>query len=153
MSKLDLKVKVAEGFEKLTSLPKYQTEGAACFDLVAAKESVLPIDPFVGPLVEYDTGLQFEIPKGHVGLIFPRSSITTSTSLVLGNGVGVIDSDYRGTIKFQYRNINQSMGKKYKVGDRIGQMMILPIPMVNIVGDTVLSETDRGEEGFGSTGE
>lgn len=153
MDQVDLKVKIAVGFEKLVKIPEYQTTGAACFDLVAASEHVPPIDAFSGPMVEYDTGLVFEIPKGYVGLVFPRSSITTKTSLLLGNGVGIIDSDYRGTIKFQYRNINSTMGKKYNVGDRIGQMMIMPIPAVNLVFSENLSETERGESGFGSTGE
>lgn len=151
MSKLELKVKVAEGFEKTAKVPEYATEGAACFDLVAATEEI-KLEK-TGPLVEYDTGLSFEIPKGHVGLVFPRSSVSSKTSLVLGNGVGVIDSDYRGTVKFQYRNVSTTIGIKYKAGDRVGQMMILPIPAVSLVSTQLLSETERGEGGFGSTGE
>lgn len=150
MNKIDVKVKVADGFEKLAVLPEYQTDGAACFDLVAAKEEVKL--EHTGPTVSYDTGLIFEIPKGHVGLVFPRSSITSNTTLMLGNGVGVIDSDYRGTISFQYRNVNPAMGKKYKVGDRIGQMMILPVPHINLVQSDNLSETKRDTGGYGSTG-
>ena len=148
MSKVDLKVKVAEGFN--VNIPEYASKGAACFDLVAAKEDI-KLSP-TGPMVEYDTGLSFEIPEGHVGLIFPRSSITTKTTFMLGNGVGVIDSDYRGTVKFQFRNVNPQAGKKYNVGDRIGQMMILPIPAVRIMQVEKLSESERGEGGFGSTG-
>lgn len=148
MSKIELKVKLEN--DKAV-MPEYGSNGAACFDLVAAKEE-LKFDPLSGPTVQYDTGLAFEIPEGYVGLVFPRSSITTKTSLMLGNGVGVIDSDYRGTVKFQFRNTAPSAGKKYKVGDRIGQMMILPIPAVELVKAEELTDTERGEGGFGSTG-
>lgn len=147
MSKVELKVKL----EKDAVMPKYESDGAACFDLVAASEEIV-LDS-TGSKVVYDTGLSFEIPKGYVGLVFPRSSVATKTTLSLGNGVGVIDSDYRGTVKFVYRNINLAMGKKYKKGDRVGQMMILPIPAVELVTAKELSDTDRGEGGFGSTGE
>ena len=125
-------------------------KGAAGFDLVAAAEQFRP--ELTGPIFEYDTGLAFEIPEGHVGLVFPRSSVTTKTTLLLGNGVGVIDSDYRGTIKFQYRNMPGSAGKKFSVGDRIGQIIILPIPAVKFEEASELSDTARGEGGFGSTG-
>ena len=132
-------------------IPEYQTEGAACFDLVAISKDYLMLP--VGPTYQYGTGLAFEIPEGHVGLIFPRSSITKKTTLALGNAVGVIDSDYRGEIIFQFRKTNPMFQKDYKVGDRIGQMMILPIPSVRIEEVEELSETKRGTGGYGSTGE
>lgn len=131
-------------------LPIKGSEGAAGFDLTAATEKFRP--ELTGPIWEYDTGLAFEIPSGHVGLVFPRSSVTTKTTLMLGNAVGVIDSDYRGTVKFQYRNVNHAAGKKYNVGDRIGQIIILPIPEVNFEEVQELDESLRGEGGFGSTG-
>ena len=140
--------------KKLTDnavLPEYQSSGAACFDLVATSKEFKPLK--VGPTYEYGTGLAFEIPKGHVGLIFPRSSITAKTTLTLGNSVGVIDSDYRGEVKFQFRKTNPMFQQDYNVGDRIGQMMILPIPLIELVEVSELSETARGEGGFGSTGE
>lgn len=131
-------------------LPIAGTKGAAGFDLTAATETFKP--ELTGPIFEYDTGLSFEIPPGYVGLVFPRSSITTKSTLMLGNAVGVIDSDYRGTVKFQFRNVNNMAGKKYKVGDRIGQIIIMPYPAVNFEEVSELSNTDRGEGGFGSTG-
>lgn len=143
-----VEVKIMKVLENAV-IPEYQSDGAACFDLVAAKKDFKPLD--IGPTFEYDTGLAFEIPEGHVGLVFPRSSITTKTTLALGNGVGVIDSDYRGTVKFQFRKTNQMFQKDYNVGDRIGQMLILPIPTVKITESSKLSETERGEGGFGST--
>lgn len=140
-------------FKKVLSnaqLPSKATDGSAGFDLVAATEQIKA--ELTGPTVEYDTGLALEIPEGYVGIVTPRSSITTKTTLMLGNGVGVIDSDYRGTIKFQYRNINNMTGKKYKVGDRIGQILIMPVPSVKFNEVDELSTTKRGEGGFGSSG-
>lgn len=131
-------------------MPIAGTAGAAGFDLTAATEQVR--NELTGPMVEYDTGLSFEIPEGHVGLIFPRSSITTKTTLSLGNCVGVIDSDYRGSVKFQFRQVNPIAGKKYKVGDRIGQIIIVPYPKVAFQEVTELSNSERGTGGFGSTG-
>lgn len=130
-------------------MPIQGTAGAAGFDLTAATEKFRP--ELTGPIWEYDTGLAFEIPPGYVGLVFPRSSVTTKTTLMLGNAVGVIDSDYRGTVKFQYRNVRPT-GKKFNVGERIGQIIIIPIPAVNFNEVSELAESDRGEGGFGSTG-
>ena len=147
MKTLDVK------FKKLSEkaeTPKYQSKGAACFDLVATKRELKLLD--VGPTLEYTVDLAFEIPEGYVGIIFPRSSITTKTTLALGNGVGIIDSDFRGGIKFQFRKTNTMTHKEYEVGDRIGQMMILPFPYINLIEVDELSDTDRGEGGFGSSG-
>ena len=142
-----LNVKVKKTSDKAV-LPIRGSEGAAGFDLTAATETFRA--ELSGPIFEYDTHLAFEIPKGHVGLVFPRSSITTKTSLTLGNSVGVIDSDYRGTIKFQFRTTPP--GKKYSVGDRIGQIIIIPIPAVTFEEVSELDDTKRGEGSFGSTG-
>ena len=79
-------------------LPVKGSDGAAAYDVFAAKETFL--QELTGPVVEYDTGLAFEIPKGYYIDARPRSGITTKTTLLLGNGCGVIDSDYRGTVKF-----------------------------------------------------
>ena len=146
MSEINVKIKK---MHKDALIPKYESKGAACVDLVAVETKVEPSP--MGLLQVYDTGLAFEIPEGHVGLVFPRSSVTTKTTLLLGNGVGVIDSDYRGTVKFQYRQINPSHRKVYNVGDRIGQIMILPIPLMKFIEVTELSNTERGQGGFGST--
>jgi dUTP pyrophosphatase len=131
-------------------LPKYESAGAACFDLKAVSKDFKAHK--MGPMFEYDTGLAFEIPEGHVGLLFPRSSITTKTTLALGNCVGVIDSDYRGTVKFQFRRTNPAFHQDYKIGERVGQMMVLPVNQVEFEEVEELSDTDRGNGGFGSTG-
>jgi dUTP pyrophosphatase len=147
MSKLEVKIKKVL---KNAVIPEYQTNGAACFDLVAATHKTVP--GATGLLDVYDTGLAFEIPEGHVGLIYPRSSVTSKTTLTLGNSVGVIDSDYRGTVSFQFRQANPKVRREYKVGDRVGQMMIIPIPSVQLVEVGELSDTLRGDGGYGSTG-
>lgn len=129
-------------------MPVRSSDEAAGYDLTAATEKFRP--ELTGPVWEYDTGLAFEIPPGYVGLVFPRSSITTKTTMLLGNSVGVIDSDYRGTVKFQFRPIQP--GKKYNVGDRIGQIIIMPVPLVAFDEVDELNDSKRGEGGFGSTG-
>lgn len=141
-------------FKKTSNLAKdpiRMTNGACGADLTAATETLRT--ELTGPCIEYDTHIAVEIPKGYVGLVFPRSSITTKTTLSLGNCVGVIDSDYRGTIKFQFRTIflQGGLNKKYKVGDRIGQIVIVPAPEISFKEVTELSNTDRGTGGFGST--
>ena len=100
-------------------------------------------------LITYGTGLAAEIPDGHVGLLFPRSSIY-KTGMMLTNAVGVIDSGYRGEIMMKFEMTdNRTM---YKVGDRIGQLLIMPYPKVEFEEVDELSETTRGSGGYGSTG-
>lgn len=96
-----------------------------------------------------DTHLAFEIPEGHVGLLFPRSSIA-SKDMVLSNAVGVLDSGYRGSIKFKFKTIRRE-DLKYQAGDKIGQLVVLPIPQVEVEEVAELSETERGTKGFGSS--
>jgi dUTP pyrophosphatase len=141
-SRLKMKIKVKKLRENAV-LPKYARLGDAAMDVVAVDKEVC--DNFV----EYKTGLAFEIPEGHVMLIFPRSSCTKS-DLILGNGVGVLDSGYRGELIVRFN----FLGKKghYEVGDRIAQIMILPYPEFEFDEVEALSESERGEGRFGSTG-
>lgn len=120
----------------------------AAFDLVAVSAAWNESMTFM----EYGTGICLEIPIGHVGLIFQRSSVS-NVSQILSNCVGVIDSGYRGEIKFRFKDlINGVPQRRYAVGEKIGQLIILPIPHVEIVESDNLSESDRGNSGFGSTG-
>ena len=146
---MQLPVKVKK-LNQSAVVPNYGTEYSAGLDLTAISERSV-IDGSVA-YTEYGTGLAFEIPEGFVGLIFPRSSISSATSLVLANSVGVIDSDYRGEVKFRFKNIMFGAGKKYKVGDRIGQLVIMPYPKVKLEEVTDLDDTTRGTGGYGSTG-
>ena len=102
-------------------------------------------------LLVYHTDLAVEIPEGHVGLLFPRSSIYTK-SISLTNCVGVIDSGYRGEIKAVFLPTTSGIPTFYNVGDRFAQLVIVPIPDVEVEEAEELSETDRDKGGFGSTG-
>ena len=126
-------------------IPKYAKLGDAGMDLVAISEEWNEYYT----MVTYDTGLSIEIPEGYVGLLFPRSSIV-KTELELANSVGVIDSGYRGPIMFKFRYNEEGM--VYDVGDRVGQIIIMPYPQVEFEEVEELSTSDRGEGGFGSTG-
>lgn len=101
-------------------------------------------------IVTYHTGIAVEIPDGFVGLVFPRSSVYRH-QILLSNSVGVIDSGYRGEITLKFR-ICQPHISRYSTGERIGQLIILPYPEIEFEESDVLSETDRGEGGYGSTG-
>lgn len=131
-------------------IPSYAKPGDAGVDLTAISEEIIRDREM--RIIRYGTGLSIEIPSGYVGLIFPRSSITTKTTLLLGNHVGVIDSGYRGEIKFEFRDHAVVTGKKYNVGDRIGQLIIVPYPTLEFLEVTSLSETERSSGGFGSSG-
>jgi len=128
--------------------PKFGKLGDAGADLVATS-----IDLSRDGQMVYGTGLAVEIPEGMVGLIFPRSSIR-NTDLSLSNSVGVIDSGYRGEIMVTFNMKWEQPGQKgvYEVGDRIAQLVIIPVPLAKYVEVEELSETQRGTDGHGSTG-
>lgn len=128
-------------------LPTKATEGSAAFDLYAYTEA--PLEP--GETFKYKTGIALEIPEGSVGLIFPRSGLSTKFGIRLSNCVGVIDSDYRGEIIVALHNDGD---ESYIInrGDRIAQLMIVDIPKIGIEEVAELSDTKRGIGGFGSSG-
>jgi dUTP pyrophosphatase len=148
--------------KKLSSnalIPTYAKPGDAGIDLVAT--SIISDTP---EQITYGMGVALEIPDGFVGLIFPRSSIR-KTGLQLSNSVGVIDSGYRGELQATFNKVFGSErmydemkvkevqpNEYYKVGDRIAQIMIIPYPPIEFVEADELSNTERGEGGFGSTG-
>lgn len=160
-------------------IPTYAKPGDAGMDMTATSRV---FDKYGN--VEYGTGIAMEIPSGYVGLLFPRSSICKH-DLSLSNSVGVIDSGYRGEIKFKFKptlaymtfgacedihgvshdsdsfdfvgivgdNTKDSVIPAiYEVGDKIGQIIILPYPHIELTEVSELSTTDRGEGGYGSTG-
>jgi dUTP pyrophosphatase len=126
-------------------IPKYAKAGDAAIDLTIT--SVVD-EPFQ---VTYGFGWALEIPEGYVGLVFPRSSVK-NTELVLSNSVGVIDSGYRGEIMAVFKKLAGSVSKKYYIGDRAAQLIIVPYPQIEFQITDELSETERGAGGFGSTG-
>jgi len=140
-----LKVKIKK-LSKDAIIPKYAKDGDAGLDLTCISEKWNDNNS----MVTYDTGLAVEIPKGYVGLLFPRSSIA-KTSLVLSNSVGVIDSGYRGPIMLKYRYPEEGM--VYDIGERVGQLLILPYPEVVFEEVEELEDSQRGEGGFGSSGQ
>ena len=129
-------------------IPSYAKDGDAGMDLVATS-----IISTTSTQITYGIGLALEIPKGFVGLIFPRSSVR-KTRLMLSNCVGVVDSGYRGELQATFNKINNDSVSEndYKVGDRIAQIMIIPHPPIEFNQVDELSDTERGDGGFGSTG-
>ena len=130
-------------------IPTYAKEGDAGMDLVATS-----IISETTTDITYGTGLAMEIRDGFVGLVFPRSSIR-KYDLALTNCVGVIDSGYRGEIQATFKKTNWLKGnesEKYQIGDRIAQIIIIPHPQIEFDEVNELSDSERGEGGFGSTG-
>ena len=160
-------------------LPTYAHDTDAGMDLYAASKT---FDEYGNMVI--GTGIAVEIPRGYVGLVFPRSSISQHYCY-LTNSVGVIDSDFRGEITFKFASkavsvVNQSLWKRlrllfagkadeekngrlafyhhwdnryqYNIGDRIGQLIIMPYPKVQLIESDELTTTDRGTGGYGSTG-
>ena len=146
-------------------MPKKAHPTDAGFDLVATSRE---IDEY-GNIV-YGTGLAVEIPEGYVGLAFPRSSVS-KYNLVMANSTGVIDCHFRGEMKFKFKptlraweNIGgddnheilvggfRNAETSYAVGDRIAQLIIMPIPEIEFEEVDELTATDRGDGGYGSTG-
>lgn len=140
-----MNVRIKKLVENAT-IPKYAHDTDAGLDLVATSVSVVD-NPDFG-YFEYGTGLSIEIPKGHVGLIFPRSSVS-NTGMLLANSVGVIDSGYLGEIKLRFKYIKGT--KTYDVGEKIGQLVIIPYPSVEFEEVDDLGQSERGSGGFGST--
>jgi len=146
MEKLKIKVKK---LHKDAVIPQYAKIGDAGLDLTATNITVN------NKYVAYKTGLAFEIPEGYVGLLFPRSS-NCNKSLILSNSVGVLDSGYRGEVEFRYKytSVNETAEEfdVYDIGDKVGQLVIIPYPQVELIESDDISQTERGESGFGSTG-
>lgn len=132
-------------------IPQYATAGAACFDLCA----VLDEDVFVSdqyPAI-IPTGLQFEIPEGYTLMIYSRSGHGFKNDVRLSNCVGILDADYRGELMVKLTQDSDSWsGFRVSNGDRIAQAMIIPVNQVSFEEVDTLSDTVRGDGGFGSTG-
>lgn len=130
-------------------IPYYATKGAAALDLHACIEK--PVTIPAGEQALIPTGLAVAILENHVGIVAVRSSMGIKRGVTLSNGIGVIDSDYRGPLHVGLHNLNKD---PYTVepGDRIAQLMIVPVSRQEIEVVDELPETERGERGFGSTG-
>lgn len=126
-------------------IPQYATKGAACFDIYSTEDGVVDR---VGKA--FSTGLAFEVPEGYVLLVYSRSGHGFKHNVRLANCVGVIDSDYRGELKVKLTS--DTLKYDVKAGDAIAQGMLIKLDQVQFSVTETLSETDRGENGFGSTG-
>lgn len=126
--------------------PSYAKEGDAGLDITAIS---MEYDSLLKQYI-YKTGLAFEIPPNHVGLLFPRSSVS-KTGLMLSNSVGVIDSGFRGELTFKFNEIKGTYNN-YEVGNRIGQLLIIPYPQITLNEVEQLSDTERGSGSYGSSG-
>lgn len=122
----------------------------AGFDLTAISAEY---DHVYGCIV-YHTGLAFEIPKGYVGLVYPRSSVYKK-DLVMTSSTGVIDSGYRGEVLVKFKRLTNDPRRSaaYDIGNRVAQLVIAPVPPVEFIEADELSESDRGTDGHGSSGE
>jgi dUTP pyrophosphatase len=130
-------------------LPTYATDGAAGADLCAAVESEVVLAP--GERAAVPTGLMVEIPGGYEGQVRPRSGLAIKAGLTIVNAPGTIDSDYRGELKVLMVNLG-SEPFSIRRGDRIAQLLIAPVTRAVFVESDDLSDSDRGQGGFGSTG-
>ena len=142
-------MKVKAILSKTAKLPACASDGAACFDFhadIIGKRQVAP-----GRQEAIPTGVKMEVPDDHVLLVFSRSGHGFNKAVRLANCVGVIDSDYRGEIQVALRADGQHI-LDVNPGDRIAQGLILPISRVEFELAEELSSTDRGTNGFGSTG-
>lgn len=145
MPKIDVNIKK---LNEKAIIPTYGTEYSAGFDLYSVSDEEITINPHETVLIK--TGLAMEIPNGYGGFIFARSGLSTKKGLAPANKVGIIDADYRGEIMVAlYNQTNEA--KTIDAHERIAQMVIMPFICANFIETNELSETKRGNNGFGST--
>ena len=138
-----MKIKIKK-LHKDSKIPKYAKQGDAGMDLTAVSFEFLDQDH-----VKYNFGIAVEIPEGYVGLVFPRSSVYKQGQL-LSNSVGVIDSGFRGEISAVM--LGNAYEKRYQIGERAAQLIIIPYPQIEFEDVDELNETERGTNGYGSSG-
>ncbi len=129
-------------------VPGRAHDGDAGIDLHAAEGA--RIEP--GERVDVGTGIAVEIPDGHAGLVLPRSGLAARHGIALVNSPGLIDSGYRGEVRVLLLNTDRSESFAVEPGDRIAQLLVIPYGDVEPVEARALSESARGEKGFGSSG-
>lgn len=142
-----MKVKIINKSDQ--KLPKYETIGSAGMDLLANVDETIELKPMERRLVP--TGLFIEIPEGYEGQVRPRSGLAIKHGITLINCVGTIDSDYRGELCIPMVNLGTEPFEISK-GDRVAQLVICQYKRVELVEVEEITESDRGEGGFGSTG-
>jgi dUTP pyrophosphatase len=129
-------------------VPAYAHPGDAGADLVSAE--ALRLEPGERALV--GTGVRIALPEGHLGFVVPRSGLATKHGITIVNSPGTVDAGYRGEIKVTLLNTDLENGYDIAVGDRIAQLIVMPVPRARFIPVDTLPESARGEGGFGSTG-
>ena len=148
---MELKIKaLSEKIGREIPLPHFATGGAACMDLCACMDESITLNAGERHLVP--TGIAIALPSAeYVALVFARSGLGIKKGVCLSNGVGVIDSDYRGEIGVGLVNLGDTP-HTVQPGDRIAQLMVVPVVQPTLTVVDTLDETERGAGGFGSTG-
>lgn len=144
-----MKMKMKIKFKKLSAVntPQYAKEGDAGIDLTAT--TMKKSGNYFFPIYTYKTGIALQLPESHYVMLVPRSSLSKKL-MWMANHVGIVDSGYRGELMFKFRSI---LGiDPYKVGDRIGQMVLTKRNVMDLVEVEELKDSERGEGGFGHTG-
>ena len=146
----NLQLKILENGYGLP-IPKYESEGAAGLDLLAAIEENKSIIVLPGRAEMVPTGIAIALPSGFEAQIRPRSGLAAKNGITILNSPGTIDSDYRGEISAMLIN-HSKVNFKIERGMKIAQMVIAPVVQFNLIKTEILDETKRGAGGFGSTG-
>ncbi|MDQ1576574.1 MAG: dUTP pyrophosphatase [Microbacteriaceae bacterium] len=129
-------------------VPAYAHPGDAGADLCAAQ--ALTLEP--GERATIGTGVSIALPEGHVGFVVPRSGLAARHGITIVNSPGTVDAGYRGEIRITILNTDRSMPYAVAVGDRIAQLIVMPVSRARFVPVDTLPESQRGDAGFGSTG-
>jgi dUTP pyrophosphatase len=132
-------------------LPAYQSAGAAGLDLMAALDTQHPLTLAPGARALVPTGLILELPAGYEAQVRPRSGLALNYGIAVLNSPGTIDSDYRGEVRVVLANLGHAPFE-IRRGERIAQLVVLPVVRAELVEVTAVNETPRGDGGFGSTG-
>lgn len=146
-----IKIKKLDHYDVKLPLPQYETKDAAGADLRACLENQGELIIKPGQRILVPTGLAFEIEPGYEVQVRPRSGLSLKTGLLVVNSPGTIDADYRGEVKIILGNLGES-NEVISHGDRVAQMVLAPITQARFITTNSLSETERGDGGFGSTG-
>lgn len=145
MTEVQIEIKA---LNEAAKIPSYAYCGDAGMDLRASES--LTLQPFERALVP--TGLAIALPEGYAGFVLPRSGLAIKHGITVVNTPGLIDSNYRGELKVILQNTDSHEPFTIHVGDRIAQLVVMPVPHMSFTPVDVLSSTERGEGGFGSSG-
>ena len=145
MTEVQIEIKA---LNEAAKIPSYAYSGDAGMDLRASES--LTLQPFERALVP--TGLAIALPEGYAGFVLPRSGLAIKHGITVVNTPGLIDSNYRGELKVILQKTDPHVPFTIHVGDRIAQLVVMPVPHMSFTPVDVLSNTERGEGGFGSSG-